>query len=38
MTEAKLEFMTYDMPETITVTPYRDTSSTTADTKAESAH
>ncbi|MDU1521893.1 MAG: hypothetical protein E6905_05495 [Actinomyces sp.] len=36
--EARLEFMTYDMPESITVTPYRDISSTTADTKAASAH
>lgn len=31
--EARLQFMTYEMPENITVTPYRDASSTTADTK-----
>lgn len=34
--EARLAFMTYDMPGHIVVTPYRDTSSTTAATKAGS--
>lgn len=31
---ARLDFMTYEMPESITVLPYRDTSSTTAATAA----
>lgn len=36
--QARLEFMTYSMPENIIVTPYRDASSTTAATAAPSAH
>lgn len=35
---ARLDFMTYEMPDHITVLPYRDTSSTTAVTAAASAH
>ena len=35
---ARLDFMTYEMPDHITVLPYRGTSSTTAATAAESEH
>jgi len=36
--DARLDFMTSEMPENITVLRYRDTSSTTADMAARSEH
>ena len=35
---ARLDFMTYEMPEDIIVLPYRESSSTTADTAAALVH
>ena len=36
--EARLKFMIYEMPDDITVLPYRDTSYTTVDTAAPLVH